>query len=143
MTTLCGIKSATFKHIESELYSYKDTVKEIDSLRDEIMSPTKEHDQNTGGGSNSVRAISKPTEKIATRLLTHKTLRNLEEIATAITDVYNMVSDDHKKVIETRYWGNRHLDWDGVADMTNMHRNTALKYRKEVVLLVANKLGWR
>ncbi|MCT1575684.1 transcriptional regulator [Oceanobacillus kimchii] len=138
------IKKATFKHIESELYAYNETLKEIDRLRTEIMAGGKiEIDENTMGGANSVREIGRPTERIATRLLTHKTLRNLEEIATAINDVYNMVSDDHRKVIRLKYWHDRRLDWNGVADMANMHRNTATKLRKEVILLIADKIGWR
>ncbi|MBT2600960.1 MULTISPECIES: transcriptional regulator [unclassified Oceanobacillus] len=139
-----SLRKATFKHIESELYAYNETLKEIDRLRTEIMAGGKiEIDENTMGGANSVREIGRPTERIATRLLTHKTLRNLEEIATAINDVYNMVSDDHRKVIRLKYWYDRRLDWNGVADMANMHRNTATKLRKEVVLLIADKIGWR
>jgi RinA family phage transcriptional activator len=137
------LKRATFKHIESELYSYKDTLKEIKRLRAEIMSDTKEHDENIGGGVSNVRVPGRPTERIATRLLTHKTLRNLEEIATAIEEVYEIVSEDHKKVIRTKYWSNKHLSWEDVAIQCNMHRNTAMKLRRDVVLLIADKIGWR
>ena len=87
------LKRATFRYIESELYSYKDTLKEIDQLRDEILYGRNNDDENIGGGRSSLPG--KPTEQIATRLLTHKTLRNLEEVANAITDVYKLVSDDH------------------------------------------------
>lgn len=135
------LKRATFKYIESELYSYKDTLKEIDWLRDEIIYGNKNNDENIGGGNSNVPG--KPTEQIATRLLTHKTLRNLEEVANAITDVYNMVTDDHRKVIELKYFKNNNLTWDDVAYRLNMHRNTAFKLRREVVQLIANKLGLR
>lgn len=135
------LKRATFKYIESELYSYKDTLKEIDRLRDEILYGNADIDENVGGGRSSLPG--KPTEQIATRLLTHKTLRNLEEVANAITDVYDMVTDDHRKVIELKYFKNPHLTWDDVAYQLNMHRNTAFKLRREVVQLIANKLGLR
>lgn len=36
------LKRATFRYIESELYSYKDTKKEIKHLRDEIVNPFDE-----------------------------------------------------------------------------------------------------
>ena len=77
------LKRATFKYIESELYSYKDTLKEIDQLRDEILYGRNNDDENIGGGRSSLPG--KPTEQIATRLLTHKTLRNREEVANAIS----------------------------------------------------------
>lgn len=143
MLSSTTLKKATFKHIESELYSYKDTLKEIEKLRRDIMYSSKDVDENNMGGASSVRVPGRPTEQIATRLLTHKTLRNLEEIATAINDVYNMVSDDHRRVIKVKYWSNKRLNWDDVAVQTNMHRNTAMKLRKEVVLLIADKIGWR
>lgn len=129
--------------MESELYSYKETIKEISNLRNEIMSGNNQADENTGAGSNSVRVPGQPTEMIATRLLTHRTLRNLEEVATAITDVYKMVSDDHRKVIEVKYFSGKRLDWNDVSIQCNMHRNTALKLRGEVIRLLANKLGLR
>ena len=37
---------------------------------------------------------------MATRLLTNKMLRNLEEMVEAVEYVYNRLSDDRKKVIE-------------------------------------------
>ena len=41
---------------------------------------------------------------MATRLLTNKMLRNLEEMVEAVEYVYNRLSDDRKKVIELKYW---------------------------------------
>ena len=109
-------------------------------LRNEIMFASSP-DENIGGGRSNIP--SSPTENIATRLLTHKTLRNLEDVAHAITDVYDMVSDDHKKVIDLKYFKRKELSWDDVAYQLKMHRNTALKLRREVVQLLANKLGMR
>ena len=54
-----------------------------------------------------------------------------------------MVTDDHRKVIELKYFKNPSLTWDDVAYQLNMHRNTAFKLRREVIQLIANKLGLR
>lgn len=137
------LKHATFKYIESEIGHHKTTGKEIIRLREEIMSDKKENDDNYGGGVNSVRDISRPTERIATRLVEHKTLRNLEEIHYAIEDTYIELSDRHKQLMDVRYWKNRKLDWNGVADEMKLHRNTVLKLRKEVVYNIADKIGVR
>lgn len=137
------IRKATFKHIESELYSYQDTKKEIDKLRQEILYGNSADDENDTSGKNSVRNVGRPTERIATRLVTDKQLRNHEEMVEAIEYVYDVSSEDHKKVIETKYWSRKNLTWQDVAIQLNMHRNTAMKLRKDVVLAVASKIGWK
>lgn len=138
MTASTKLKKATFKHIESELYSYQDTLKEIGKLRREIIAGTGMEDESGIRGTE----ISRPTERIATRLVTHKTLRNLEEIVEAIEYSVNHLSSDHLQVIRTKYWSGKRLSWDDVAIQLHMHRNTAMKLRKEVVLLIADKIGW-
>jgi RinA family phage transcriptional activator len=132
------IKKATFKHIESELYSYKDTIKEIKKLQNQILFGKGLQDESGIRGSE----ISRPTERIATRLLTHKTLRNLDEIVEAIDYAVNALTVDHRNVIHTKYWSGKRLSWDDVAIQLNMHRNTAMKLRKDVILLIADKIGW-
>lgn len=134
------LSKAAFKHIEAELYSYHDTLKEIDRLRKEIMFCKSNDDENLGGGRSSVPG--RPTERIATRLLTHKRLRNLEEMAEAIQYTYETLTDEHKKIIETKYWSRKRLSWDDVATQCNMHRNTCYKLRREVVYMIADKIGW-
>ncbi|MED3623247.1 transcriptional regulator [Neobacillus thermocopriae] len=138
--TTTSLSKAAFKHIESELYYYHDTLKEIDRLRKEIMFGYNNEDENIGGGRSS--EPGRPTERIATRLLTHKRLRNLEEMAEAILYAYESLSDDHKSVIKTKYWSQKRLTWDDVSIQLNMHRNTAMKLRKDVIYLIAEKIGW-
>lgn len=140
MTVANKLSKAAFKHIEAELYYYHDTTKEIERLRKEIMFGNSSDDENTGGGRSSIPG--RPTERIATRLLTHKRLRNLEEMAEAISYSYNALSDDHRNVIKTKYWSRKRLNWDDVSTQLNMHRNTAMKLRKDVVYLIAEKIGW-
>lgn len=138
MTTAVKLKKATFKHIESELYYYHDTVKEIDKLRKQIMFDKGPEDES---GIRSTE-VGRPTERIATRLLTHKRLRNLEEMAEAIEYAFHSLSEDHQKVIKTKYWSKKRYNWDDVSIQCNMHRNTAMKLRKDVVSLIADKIGW-
>jgi RinA family phage transcriptional activator len=138
MQTKPNLSKAAFKHIESELYYYHDTLKEIDKLRKEIMFGKSMEDESGIRSSE----VGRPTERIATRLLTHKRLRNLEEMAEAIVSAYNALSEDHQKVIQTKYWSRKRLSWDDISIQLSMHRNTAMKLRKDVVYLVAEKIGW-
>lgn len=75
------------------------------------------------------------------RLTTNRRLRNLEEIDEAIQSALRQVSEEHRNVIETRYWNNKRLTAEGVAQTCNMHRTVA-KYRREFIMLVAEKIGW-
>jgi RinA family phage transcriptional activator len=137
-TAITNLSKAAFKHIESELYYYQDTLKEITRLQREIMFDKGPVDES---GIRSLE-VGRPTERIATRLLSHKRLRNLEEMVAAIEYAFNALSEDHQKVIRTKYWSKKRLNWDDVSVQCSMHRNTAMKLRKDVVYLIAEKIGW-
>lgn len=134
------LRKATFKHIEAELYAYKDTVKEIDKLRQEIMYGYREQDESGIRSS----AIGRPTEQIATRLVTDKRLRNLEEIVYAIESVLGMLDDTQRELVELKYFKkNNALNWLGIAEKCNIHEQTAYKYRRMIIYAIAEKVGWR
>jgi RinA family phage transcriptional activator len=142
MTVAEKLKKATFKHIESELYSYHDTLKEIKFLRNNLMFCKESDDENIGGGRSSF--ISSPTEQIGTRLATHKKLNKLEEIANAIEKVYTGLPEDYQKLVRVKYWTRPQiLTWDGIAENMHISRRTAFRMRDEVVDAVAQVLGWR
>lgn len=142
MTTTIKLKKATFKHVESELYSYKDTLKEIETLRKDIMFCNENEDENIGGGRNNLP--SSPTERIATRLATHKRLNKLEEIANAIEKVYTGLPEDYQKLVRLKYWTRPQLKtWEGIADDLHVNRATAMRWRDSVVNAVSEVLGWR
>ncbi|MGQ7114304.1 hypothetical protein ACUOFC_50725, partial [Escherichia sp. TWPC-MK] len=69
------LKGATFKYIESELYGYGDTLREIAFVRKNLIYCSSQDDENTGGGRRNVP--DRPTERIATKLTVHKKLRRL------------------------------------------------------------------
>jgi RinA family phage transcriptional activator len=142
MTVASKLKKATFKHIESELYGYHDTLKEINRLRKDIMFTNENEDENTGGGRNNLP--SSPTERIATRLVTHKRLIQLEEVTNAIQKVYTGLPEDYQKLVRLKYWTRPQLKtWDGIAKELHLGRMTAFRYRDEVVYAVSEVLGWR
>jgi RinA family phage transcriptional activator len=142
MTTATKLKKATFKHIESELYSYKDTLREIEQLRKDIMFTKENDDENIGGGRSSY--VSSPTEQIATRLVTHKRLNKLEEIALAIEKVYAGLPADYQKLVKLKYWTKPQLKtWEGIADDLHVSGRQAMRWRDEIVYAVAEVLGWR
>lgn len=142
MTIANKLKKATFKHVESELYSYHDTLKEINRLRKDIMFTNENDDENIGGGRNNLP--SSPTERIATRLATHKRLTQLEEVTHAIQKVYTGLPEDYQKLVRLKYWTRpQTLTWEGIADKIPVSRRTAFNMRDEVVFAIGEVLGWR
>lgn len=132
--------------MEAEWYNYHNTLKEIARLREEIMNPFEEEpeDKTIVEGANSVKRIDKPTEKIATRLATHKQLKYLTEVTEAIEQVYNALPDDYKKLVRLRYWSKeRKLTWDITASELHVNRTTAMRWRDEIILATIEVLGWR
>jgi RinA family phage transcriptional activator len=134
------LKRSAFKHIEDELYYYQDTLKEIDRLRNEIMFDKGPTDESGIRGGE----ISRPTERIATRLLTNKRLRNLEEIAEAIDKVYTELPTTHRNLVQLKYWARpQTLTWDGIAGKLYVTKRQAYRWRDETINSVGEVLGWR
>lgn len=136
------LKKTTFKHIESELYSYHETLKEIQFLRNNIMFTTENDDENVGGGRSSFP--SSPTEMIGTRLATHKRLNQLEGIVNAINKVYTRLPETHRQLLQLKYWTKpQQLTWEGIAQKLHVSRRQAFYWRDEIVNLIGQAIGWR
>jgi len=132
----------TFKKCEAEWYNYHNTLKEIAKLREEIMNPFQEENINVGGSKPNIP--DKPTERIATRLTTHKQLNYLTEVTEAIEQVYNALPDDYKKLVRLKYWNkNERLTWQGIADKLNVSERQARRWRDEIIMATIELLGWR
>ena len=141
MTTY-SIKPGTFKYIESEIYNLYENKKEINRLRMEILNPTKEIDTNIIYGPLQKGEPVRTTEIMATRLLTNKMLRNLEEMVEAVEFVYSKLPDDHKKVIQLKYWNkDKKMKMEQIGDECHMHRNTVTMIRKNFVKAVSIHVG--
>ncbi|MFJ5750096.1 transcriptional regulator [Peribacillus frigoritolerans] len=137
-----ALKKPTFKHIESELYSYHDTLKEIQFLRNNIMYTKENDDENIGGGRSSFP--SSLTEKIGTRLVNHKRLNQLEEITNVIEKVYTGLPETHQQLIKLKYWTRPQTKaWEGIALELHVSRRQAFKWRDEIINIIGEVLGWR
>lgn len=145
MTNAIKPTKITIKKIESEWYNYFNTLNEITRLREEITNPfDEEPDENFGGGVNSVRSVSDPTSKMATRLMTSKQLAYLTEVIEAIDQVYNALPDNYKKLVRLKYWNkNNELMWDGIALELSVSKRQAQRWRNEIVQATLELLGWR
>lgn len=141
---MTDIKAGTFRYVESEIYNLESTKREIKRLRLEILNPTKSEDENVVYGPLQSGEPTRTTEIMATRLMTNKMLRNMEEMVQAIEHAYSKLPDDYKKVIQLKYWSpNRKMKMEHIAYECHMHRNTAGKIRKNFVKAVALEVGMK
>lgn len=135
------ISKGAFKHVESELYAYPDTKKEIERIRLEIMTRERPNDENS-----TIRSgrIGDPTGQTATLLVTNRKLEQLERVVEAIESVVEKLSNEKKEMMRLWYWSlPRELTWDGVAMKLGKDRSTVIRWRNQIVYLIAEKMGWR
>lgn len=132
----------TIKKIEAEWFNYHHTLREIAKLREEIMNPYQEQDDNIGGGQSNIS--TRPTEIMATRLTTNKQLNYLTEIIDAIDSVYAALPDNYKRLVRLRYWSKHNKkDWAGIALELDRSERQAQRWRDEIMQTTLNILGWR
>ncbi|MBD1373733.1 transcriptional regulator [Hazenella sp. IB182357] len=134
------LKSGTFKHIESELEAYWDSVKELKRLKSNIIHATPHHDNSGGGRSN---LPSDPTGSSTVTLLTHRKIVQLETIIRAIRTVHDQLEPEKRDLIQIKYWTHpQMLTWDGIAQKLNVSRRMALYWRDDIIRDIADQLGW-
>jgi RinA family phage transcriptional activator len=135
------LKTGTFKHVESELYDYWNTVKEIKRLKAEILHATP-YFEKTGGGKGNLP--SDPTGTTATLMVSHRRIEQQERIAEVIREVYEQLPPDKQKLVRLKYWTKpQTLTWEGIANQIPVNRATAIRWRNEIVYVIAERIGWR
>lgn len=135
------IRKGTFQHVETELFSYHETKRELIRLRNEIMNAYKPMDEN---GKIKGNLPGDPTSKVATLLVTNSMIEHMEKVIKAIESVYERLPADKQKLVKLKYWTRpQTLTWDGIAQEIHVSRRQALYWRDEVIYAVADMLGWR
>lgn len=135
------IKKGTFRHVESELYAYHETKKEILRLKNEILHASAPPDM---AGGNRGSLPGDPTGRTAILLVTHRKIEQLELIVEAIESVAGRLPEKKRELVKLKYWTRpQTLTWDGIAMRLEVSRRTALNWREEIVYAVAGEIGWR
>ena len=141
-TTTIKISRGAFQHVESELYAYHDTKKEIVRLKNEILHASPVRDENVGGGRGNLPGD--PTGRTAVLMVTHRRIEQLERIVDAIEAVYERLPKEKQELVRLKYWTQpQTLTWEGIALKLHVSRRTAINWRDEIVYAIAERLGWR
>lgn len=129
--------------LEEYWIHHKKNLKEM-QFREWELSSRNSDDENSGGGSNSVRVITKPTEQVALKLTKDKLYQNLKAITSAVVDLYEKSDDDIKTIVDMRYWDEDRncYEWEEIADRLNMSRAKVLRLRNSLLNDTADRIGW-
>lgn len=101
-------------------------------------------DENSGGVSNSVRQMSKPTEQLAIRLLEDKLHQNLTTITSAVKNLYEELDEDAQSIVDMRYWcsGRDFMEWEVIAFDLGITRYKVLRIRNNLLDETARLVGY-
>lgn len=135
------LKNGAFKHVESELHHYHETLKEIALLREQILTGSSNPDENVGGGRSNIPG--NPTERKGLLLASNRQLDSMMRIISAIDYVVTSLPDEKRRLVQMKYWTKpQTLTWDGIALQLNVSRITAIRWRQEIVEAIGFFLGW-
>ena len=125
-------------YIEEEIRLYHKSLKEIERMRNDIITGTK---QQCNDGSQRC-GLSDPTGQLVAVLVEDKQIKRMEEVTKAITEVYNELEEHKQRLIRIRYWKRpQTLTWDGIALELNVSRSQAIRWRNGIVYAVGKRLG--
>lgn len=154
------LKRATYRHIEAEIYSYHDTVQEIENLRMDIILAGRKY-ETYGSVVGDRYAGTSIVERRATKLADSALLREMERITRAIEETYARAKEECRRVVWVKYglaidgwqppeelvekmqgWNRFDMSSEDMAEILNMDRATFHRYRSGFVYGVAERLGW-
>lgn len=136
------ISKGAFRHVESELYAYHETRKEIVRLKNEVLYGSASMDENVGGGRSNLPGD--PTGRTAVMLVSHRKIEQLERIIDSVESVVSQLPEKKRQLMQMRYWARpQTLTWDGIAQKVERDRATLIRWRNEIVKEIANRIGWR
>lgn len=131
------IPRAVFRYVEHELYSYEQTKKEIQELREDILEDRPALIEIAS--ISKAGYISDPTSSKVTRLLTSKALKKMVDNIRAIDRALSRLTDEHRRLFMLKY--SQALPWQNVRREMPVSDRTYFRMRGELVLMVAAEMG--
>lgn len=128
------IEKSIFQHIEFELYNYQETIKKLEQYKEQILQSTSRPETAVQSG------LSDTTASKAVKLSSSPFVLKCEELKSAVESSLNQLGEKHRKLFNYKYVENRKLG--DIILLINVSRSTYFEYRKSIVMLVGQKLGW-
>ena len=133
------IEKSNFKLIESELYCYLETKKELEQLEEEILEGSAFQEVCVQSS-----ALGDTTANKAVKLISSKAIMECERRIKAIDKTLFILQQDETKLrlLQMKYFERRFSDI-GIQQELHISRETFYRWRKEIIKLVGQYLGWR
>lgn len=151
------LKRATYRHIEAEIYAYRDTLRAMNELRQDIIHKGREEDSVAVGGGGYIQSS---VERRATTLADSILLGEMSRITTAIRETFDKAKEEGRRIVYVKYglaidwqppfelsekmkWKNRFdMSVDDMSIMLPVDESTFHRHRTGFVYGVAERLGW-
>lgn len=128
------IEKSIFQHIEFELYNYQETKEKLEHYKEQVLHGTSKPEI-------AVQAkLGDTTAHKAIKLSSSPYIQRCEEIINAIENSLSQLGEKHKKLFQHKYI--EHREVDEIILLINVSRSTYFEYRKNIVMLVGQKIGW-
>ena len=124
----------TFKYVEQEIRQYKNNLKELNRLKNEIIQETTEKQNGRSSG------LGDSTAAKAVKLSMDRKISELEKSQKAIETIYHRLCQDKQSVME-EYWQSRYTN-AGLAYKLGVDERTIRRWKQHIVYLVAAELNY-
>lgn len=136
-----NVRAANVRLIEAEIRNYYQTVQDIREMEDAIVMPGP---IGAPGVCVQTGTYGDPTPGRAERMGSSAILRETQRRVDAIThalSVVKTVEPARMEMIRLRYWDRGYTD-EGICRHLHISRPTFYRWRRELLELVGERLGW-
>lgn len=124
----------TFKYVEQEIRQYKNNVKELSRLKNDIILESQEKSNGRSSGQGDSTAAK------AVKLSMDRKVTELEKNQKAIETIYQRLSQGRQAVME-EYWQSRYTN-AGLSYKLGVDERTIRRWKQHIVYSVAAELNY-
>ena len=124
----------TFKYVEQEIRQYKNNLKELNRLKNDIIQETTEKQNGRSSG------LGDSTAAKAVKLSMNRKVTELEKTQKAIETIYQGLCQDKQSVME-EYWQSRYTT-AGLSYKLGVDERTIRRWKQHIVYSVAAELNY-
>lgn len=133
-----GRNDYLINELDRKFANYLNYNKEIAIRKEELR--MREVDENIGGGKGNIR--SNPVEAQVIKEMSDPYISNRELWKKSIKETLNEQSDDVKRLMELKYWGeDSWMDWASFGNKHGYSKPTIYRIRQKVLFSFARKIG--
>jgi len=132
------ISNKARQHVRELLEKHSTIDKEIKIIRESIMDPYRETDENIGGGKSSIPMFE--VEAKAVKLVSNERLAFLSKFLAVTERVLSKCSDDAQEIIHLKY--SKNSSWVKISNEVGLSIDRCKKIDRKVVDSIAEMIGF-